>query len=129
MRQTGLSGFEDREVGFAVDAYDLGSPQPSLWLENGLPVRLFIGARGQHDLYSAGAGDDVCVGDDVSLRIDEHSRARAFPSGEQSGARYQAPTGNVGGGEDLNHGWVDARCQSFEGLANLLERIGDLFLR
>jgi len=78
--QTAAFHLDEGKVCFRIDANDARVDRrcaaPSRW-------RRLAGRRTEHNLYADGSANDVGVGHDVPIRIDDHPRAGCLLAGHQ----------------------------------------------
>jgi hypothetical protein len=112
VRVAASGNLEHRKIGRAVDSDQLGSDYPSGRRQDRLRRRVRGCRIGEQHLDAGGSIDDVGIGDDVAVRIDDHARPAALLTGQE---RVRAGVERIGRDLDLDHGRRDALSKRLEG--------------
>ncbi len=121
---------EDRQIGFFIHANDLRAHEIAAPLEDGAALGDLLDRDRQQDLKAARSRHDVCIGDDVSIRVDDDTRTHAVLAGDQTfGGRHDAAARNETTHEDLDDAGTDPFDHPLERTTQLVELVGGGRLR
>jgi hypothetical protein len=94
-------------------------------------LRFITDGGSEHDPDAVSAFDDVKVGDDVTVGIDDDARAETALSADaaRGGLLVLFVCRAVPGDEDFHHGGRNSANKILKGPAHLVERVGGLPIR
>jgi hypothetical protein len=117
----GFFDLQQGEVAFLMDADKLGVDEVT-FADGGDVERRVSGGQGKQDPDALGTFDDVGVGHDISVRIDDDAGADAALAGDEGGVAAAGTfDGSESGDQDLDDGGGDFGDEILEGSVEVLE--------
>lgn len=115
----GASDLQNREIGFAIDPEDFGGYHFPRGLEYGSKPVTFGSCLGKHDLDTSSCTDNVGVGHNEALSVDQYSRSGAAAGMDPGWIAF----GRDAFGTDLDDCRSDAIDQLADSIADSAERV------